>query len=186
MLFCGLNICVPEGWQAHPDFIRILWIVHRLTDVAVLCCSCRHEQLKNNKIRYLLKLPKSKVNKQLSGLFGGDSHRKKGEIKYLLEDEQVEKDHAEVVDDQSFAQLKRFSVLHVFGPKPEEEQVRGADGQSGQRAVHQRPFFHSFVCKRHRHAFTQNSNSVLRGQVKEKFYFPMLGLYLWFDARNVL
>lgn len=64
----------------------------------------------------------------------------------LFKDEEVEEDHAEVVDDEGFAELEGLSVLHVFGPQPEEEQVGGADGQCGQGVVHQRPFLHSLVC----------------------------------------
>lgn len=50
---------------------------------------------------------------------------------YLLEDEEVEEDHAEVVNDESFAELEGLPVLHVFGSQPKEQQVGGADGQSG-------------------------------------------------------
>lgn len=50
---------------------------------------------------------------------------------YLLEDEEVEEDHAEVVNDEGFAELEGLPVLHVFGSQPEEEQVGGADGQGG-------------------------------------------------------
>lgn len=64
----------------------------------------------------------------------------------LFEDEEVEEDHAEVVDDEGFAELEGFSVLHVLGPQPEKEQVGGADGQCGQGVVHQRPFLHPLVC----------------------------------------
>lgn len=69
---------------------------------------------------------------------------------YLFKDEEVEEDHAEVVDDECFAELERFSVLHVFGTQPKEQQVGGADGQRGQGVVHQRPFLHSLVCRRDR------------------------------------
>lgn len=67
-------------------------------------------------------------------------------INYLFKDEEVEEDHAEVVDDEGFAELEGLSVLHVLGPQPEEQQVGGADGQRGQGVVHQRPFLHSLVC----------------------------------------
>lgn len=50
---------------------------------------------------------------------------------YLLEDEEVEEDHAEVVYDEGFAELEGLPVLHVFRSQPKEEQVGGADGQSG-------------------------------------------------------
>lgn len=50
---------------------------------------------------------------------------------YLLEDEEVEEDHAEVVNNESFAELERLPVLHIFGSQPKEQQVGGADGQSG-------------------------------------------------------
>lgn len=65
---------------------------------------------------------------------------------YLFKDEEVEEDHAEVVNDEGFAELERLPVLHVFGPQPEEQQVGGADGQCGQGVVHQGPFLHSLVC----------------------------------------
>lgn len=39
---------------------------------------------------------------------------------YLFEDEEIEKHHAEIVDNECFAELERLSVLHVFGPQPEE------------------------------------------------------------------
>lgn len=67
-------------------------------------------------------------------------------ITYFFKDEEVEEDHAEVVNNEGFAELEGLSVLHVFGPQPEEQQVGGADGQRGQRVVHQRPFLHSLVC----------------------------------------
>lgn len=67
-------------------------------------------------------------------------------IRYLFKDEEVEEDHAEVVHDEGSAELEGLSVLHVLGPQPEEQQVGGADGQRGQRVVHQRPFLHPFVC----------------------------------------
>lgn len=50
---------------------------------------------------------------------------------YLFKDEEVEEDHAEVVDNKGFAELEGLSVLHVFGPKPEKEEVGGADGERG-------------------------------------------------------
>lgn len=50
---------------------------------------------------------------------------------YLLKDEEVEEDHAEVVNDEGFAELEGLPVLHVFGSQPKEQQVGGADGQSG-------------------------------------------------------
>lgn len=50
---------------------------------------------------------------------------------YLFKDEEVEEDHAEVVDNEGFAELEGLSVLHVFGPKPEKEEVGGADGERG-------------------------------------------------------
>lgn len=64
----------------------------------------------------------------------------------LFKDEEVEENHAEVVDDEGFAELESLSVLHVFGPQPEEEQVGGADGQRGEGVVHQGPLLHSLVC----------------------------------------
>lgn len=64
---------------------------------------------------------------------------------HLFEDEEVKDDHAEVVDDEGLPQLEGFSALHVLGSQPEEEQVGGADGQRGQRRVHQRPFLHTLV-----------------------------------------
>lgn len=64
---------------------------------------------------------------------------------YLFKDEEVEEDHAEVVDNEGLAELERLSVLHVFGPQPEEEQVGTADSQRGERVVHQRPFLHPLV-----------------------------------------
>lgn len=67
-------------------------------------------------------------------------------MSYLFEDEEVEEDHAEVVNDEGFAELEGLPVLHVFGPQPEEQQVGGTDGQSGQRVVHQGPFLHSLIC----------------------------------------
>lgn len=39
---------------------------------------------------------------------------------YLFKDEGIEDDHAEVVDNEDFAELEGLSVLHVFGPQPEE------------------------------------------------------------------
>lgn len=66
---------------------------------------------------------------------------------YLFKDEEVEEDHAEVVNDEGFAELEGLPVLHVFGPQPEEQQVGGADGQCGQGVVHQGPFLHSLVCR---------------------------------------
>lgn len=67
-------------------------------------------------------------------------------MSYLFEDEEVEEDHAEVVNDERFAELEGLPVLHVFGPQPEKQQVGGADGQSGQGVVHQGPFLHSLIC----------------------------------------
>lgn len=68
---------------------------------------------------------------------------------HLFEDEEVEEDHAEVVDDEGFAKLEGLPVLHVFGPQPEEQEVRRTDGQRGQGVVHQRPFLHPLVCGTH-------------------------------------
>ena len=66
---------------------------------------------------------------------------------HLFEDEEVEEDHAEVVYDQGLAELEGLPVLHVLGPQPEEQQVGAADGQRGQRVVHQGPFLHPLVCR---------------------------------------
>lgn len=65
---------------------------------------------------------------------------------YLFADEEVEEDHAEVVDNEGLAELEGLPVLHVFGPQPQKQQVGGADGQRRQGVVHQRPFLHTFVC----------------------------------------
>lgn len=68
-------------------------------------------------------------------------------VTYLFKDEEVEEDHAEIVNNEGFAELEGLSVLHVFGPQPEEQQVGGTDGQRGQGVVHQRPFLHPLVCR---------------------------------------
>lgn len=41
-------------------------------------------------------------------------------IVYLFKDEGIEDNHAEIVDNEGFAELEGLSVLHVFGPQPEE------------------------------------------------------------------
>lgn len=73
---------------------------------------------------------------------------------YLFKDEEVEEDHAEVVNNERLTELEGLSVLHVFGAQPEEEQIGAADSQRGEWVVHQRPFLHSLICRTHIPAYT--------------------------------
>lgn len=51
-------------------------------------------------------------------------------IPYLFGDVEVEHHHAEVVDYEGLPECKGLTVLHVSRPRPQEEQVQAADGQS--------------------------------------------------------
>lgn len=37
---------------------------------------------------------------------------------HLFKNEEIEEDHAEVVHNKGLSELKRLTVLHVFGPQP--------------------------------------------------------------------
>ena len=51
---------------------------------------------------------------------------------HLFGDVEVENHHAEVVDYEGLPEYIGLAVLHVSRPRPQEEQVQAADGQSGE------------------------------------------------------
>lgn len=51
---------------------------------------------------------------------------------YLFGDVEIEDHHAEVVHYEGLPERVRLAVLHVSRPRPQEEQVQAADGQSGE------------------------------------------------------
>lgn len=57
---------------------------------------------------------------QLTVFAHGDKQKNQIIVTYLFKDEEVEEDHAEIVDNECFAELEGLSVLHVFGSQPEE------------------------------------------------------------------
>lgn len=161
-----LSMCVSTtSCNTHPDFIGVVWVVHTLTNVTVACRPRRHEQLKiikehlhwasdnkrqNHKARVTTEEQKDTGGNSIHNLLVLYCRALVWDetllIAYLFKDEEVEEDHAEVVNNKCLAELEGLSVLHVLGPQPEEQQVGGADGQRGQGVVHQRPFLHPLVC----------------------------------------
>lgn len=53
-------------------------------------------------------------------------------IIYLFGDVEVEDHHAEVVDYEGLPECVGLTVLHIFRPHPQEEQVEAAEGQGGE------------------------------------------------------
>lgn len=51
---------------------------------------------------------------------------------YLFGDVEIEDHHAEVVHYEGLPERIGLPVLHVSRPRPQEEQVQAADGQSGE------------------------------------------------------
>lgn len=51
---------------------------------------------------------------------------------YLFGDVEVEDHHAEVVDYEGLPECVGVAVLHIFRPRPQEEQVEAAEGHGGE------------------------------------------------------